>query len=610
VGWPNGKFSLEFRYKGMRKLSYLLAGLLATGLAVAQPVVHLKGLNRNFAAGPAALDAPLKTRTLGRSHVLIQFSDAPSDDQVNELENRGAAVLTYVPDYALSISVNDDVSFENTGVQAVGRLRPKEKISLDLAGSLTPGTKLTVVAEFYLDVDPNDARAIVNNVGLLIQEDPDLLSNHLLVSGTAEQVAALAGWDEVAYIFPASADLIAGTPVHACSGALTQRGSVGQSVALVGDGWDGPGLGRADLKYAWVHLTEKLAGNAAEAEIVRAFNEWATYAKLTFSPTSNATGNQTLAVLFASGDHGDGYPFDGPGGVLAHTFYPFPINPEPIAGDLHFDNDENWKIGADVDVFSIALHETGHALGLGHSDKPGAVMYPYYHIVTGLTQEDIGAILQLYAVQDGKPSPNPGTPTPNPGTPSDTPTNPLMLTVQAPMNPTTASSMAISGSTTGGSGTIQVSWVTNPGYSGTAQGSASWTISSVPLNSGDNIITITARDSQQSQATQRLTITRNAATNPTPGTDTTPPSLTILSPATNNVSTSDSSLVVRGTAQDNVGVAAVTWLSSNGGSGTATGTDNWTTPPIPLYVGATTITIRASDAAGNTSWRSMTVTRY
>jgi hypothetical protein len=608
VGWPNGKFSTEFRCKGMRKLSYLLAGLLVGGSAVGQPGVHLKGLNRSFAGGSAALEAPLKTRTLGRSHVLVQFADAPSDDQVNELENRGAAVLTYVPNYALSISVNDDASFENTGVQAVGRLRPGEKISPDLSGSLASGTTLTVVAEFYLDVDPNDARAIVNDVGLLIQEDPDLLSNHLLVSGTAEQVTALAGWDEVAYIFPASADLLAGTPVHACAGAITQQGTVGQSVALVGEGWDGPGLGGADLKYAWVHLTEKLVGNAAEAEIVRAFNEWAKYAKLTFSPTSNATGNQTLAVLFASGDHGDGYPFDGPGGVLAHTFYPFPINPEPIAGDLHFDNDENWKIGADLDVFSIALHETGHALGLGHSDKPGAVMYPYYHIVTGLTQEDIGAILQLYAAQDGQPNPNTGTP--KPGTPSDTPTNPLTLMVQAPMNPTTASSMAINGSTTGGSGTIHVSWATNQGYSGTAQGSASWTISSVPLNSGDNILTITARDPQQNQAIQSLTITRNAPQIPTPGTDTTPPSLTILSPATNNVSTSDNSLIVRGTAQDNVGVAAVTWLSSNGGSGTAAGTNNWTTPAIPLYVGATTITIRVNDAAGNTSWRSMTVTRY
>jgi hypothetical protein len=424
---------------------------------------------------------------------------------------------------------------------------------------------------------------------------------------------ALAAWDELSYIFPASADLIAGTPMRACAGPLTRQGVVGQSVALVGDGWDGPGLGAADLKYAWVHLTDKLPADTAEGEIVRAFNEWAKYAKLTFTASGNTTASQTIAVLFASGDHADGYPFDGPGGVLAHTFFPVPTNPEPIAGDMHFDNDESWKIGADVDVFSIALHETGHALGLGHSDKPGAVMYPYYHKVTSLTQEDIGAILQLYAAQDGKP--NPGTPTPNPGgTPSDTPAALLALTVQTPAASTTAPSTAISGSTSGGNGAIQVTWATNQGYSGTALGSASWTIASVPLNSGDNLISISARDSQQNQVTRSFTITRTTQPIPTPGTpapgpDTTPPSMTILFPATTNFSTSESSLVVRGTAQDSVGVASVTWTSSNGGSGTAAGTNNWTTPAIPLYVGATTLTIRASDAAGNTSWRSITVTR-
>src|SRR5215472_11020760 len=68
------------------------------------------------------------------------------------------------------------------------------------------------------------------------------------------------------------------------------KGSVGQSVALVG-GWDGAVRGGADLKYAWVHLTEKLPADAAETEIVRAFNEWAKYAKLTFAPTSNAAGS-------------------------------------------------------------------------------------------------------------------------------------------------------------------------------------------------------------------------------------------------------------------------------------------------------------------------------
>jgi hypothetical protein len=546
----------------------------------------------------------------------VQFAGNPTGSQMSELESRGATVLTYVPDYALSMSVDDGISLEGAGIQAVGSLRPDEKISPDLAGTLVEGATVAVVTEFYLDVDPNNARTIANDVGLLIQENPDLQPNHLLVSGTAEQVLALAVWDEVAYVFPAAPELIAGTPLRACAGALTAQGTVGQAVALVGDGWDGPGLGGADLKYAWVHLTEKLPAAAVEAEIVRAFSEWGKYAKLTFMAAgSNATGNQTLAILFASGDHGDGYSFDGPGGVVAHTFYPFPTNPEPIAGDLHFDNDESWKIGADVDVFSIALHETGHALGLGHSDKPGAVMYPYYHQASGLTQEDVDAILRLYAAQDGKPNPDPGAPDPKPGTPSDMPpVSPLTLTVQVPATPTTASFIAIAGVATGGNGAVQVSWTTNQGYSGTAQGSAIWTISSLLLNVGDNVITITARDSQQSLVTRSLTVTRIQPPNPipgnpTPGGDTTPPSLTILSPATTNVSTSDSSLVIKGTAQDNVGVASVTWSSANGGSGVASGTINWTTPAIPLYVGATIIMIRANDAAGNTSWRSISVTR-
>ena len=130
-------------------------------------------------------------------------------------------------------------------------------------------------------------------------------------------------------------------------------------------------------------------------------------AQIDFQRTTNTNGTKNINILFGARDHGDPYAFDGAGRVLAHTFYPAPPNPEPIAGDLHFDGDENWNIGTDIDLYSVALHELGHALGLGHSDVPNAVMYPYYRRVTGLTPEDVGAIRMMYAAvsdADAKPA--------------------------------------------------------------------------------------------------------------------------------------------------------------------------------------------------------------
>lgn len=96
------------------------------------------------------------------------------------------------------------------------------------------------------------------------------------------------------------------------------------------------------------------------------------------------------------------YPFDGLGGVVAHAYYP----PE---GRVHFDDDEQFtEFGGDVigwwwsqrrstGLLYTAVHEIGHALGLGHSDVKEAVMWPLAKFGRPvLHQDDIDGIHSLY----------------------------------------------------------------------------------------------------------------------------------------------------------------------------------------------------------------------
>src|SRR5437763_13689171 len=93
------------------------------------------------------------------------------------------------------------------------------------------------------------------------------------------------------------------------------------------------------------------------------------------------------------------------------------------------------------------------------------------------------------------------------------------------------------------------------------------------------------------------------------GGDTTLPTIAITTPTSGSTySTPTSSLALRGTASDNVGVTQVTWANSRGVSGTAAGTTSWKARGIVMQSGANLLTVTARDTAGNIATRTMTVT--
>jgi hypothetical protein len=167
---------------------------------------------------------------------------------------------------------------------------------------------------------------------------------------------------------------------------------------LSGGKWDSN-----NLTYFFQNGTADIAGTTERDVIRQALDAWAFVTPLTFTLAASEAAAD-IRFRWASGDHGDGSPFDGFGNVLAHGFYPPPINAAPIAGDVHFDEAENWDTSDGGwwfwrrrDLRTVATHEIGHALGLCHSSVSGAVMWPSYEGERRvLTQDDIDGIQALY----------------------------------------------------------------------------------------------------------------------------------------------------------------------------------------------------------------------
>ncbi|XVF23427.1 hypothetical protein REPUB_Repub13aG0037200 [Reevesia pubescens] len=155
-------------------------------------------------------------------------------------------------------------------------------------------------------------------------------------------------------------------------------------------------LSKTHLTYNFRSSVEVPLAENLRSVCLRAFQRWANVSRFTFEEIAEDYVAD-IEIGFHSGEHGDGNPFDGPQGTLAHAS-------PPTGGKLHYDADENWSInpGTDeIDLESVTVHEIGHLLGLQHSLVTDAVMYAYFD--SGITKrklhrDDVHGIRALYGL--------------------------------------------------------------------------------------------------------------------------------------------------------------------------------------------------------------------
>ncbi|XP_043919205.1 matrix metalloproteinase-28 [Protopterus annectens] len=148
------------------------------------------------------------------------------------------------------------------------------------------------------------------------------------------------------------------------------------------------------LSYRIVNWPRFLSPSHVRLAFKTAFELWSNVSSLVF--WEKTEGPADIRLAFFQGNHNDGTnnAFDGPGGALAHAFF-------PRRGEAHFDNDERWSLNRSKgrNLFIVAAHEIGHTLGLEHSSVRNALMSPYYKKLGRdfvLNLDDILAIQNLY----------------------------------------------------------------------------------------------------------------------------------------------------------------------------------------------------------------------
>ncbi|MDB5334532.1 MAG: kly 1, partial [Planctomycetaceae bacterium] len=159
-------------------------------------------------------------------------------------------------------------------------------------------------------------------------------------------------------------------------------------------------------------LASKFNGNSNlagrwQSEILRAAETWSEATNINFVVVSD-NGAASGSGKYQQGDPGfgdiriGGYDFQNTS--LARAYMPPTANNFSVAGDIAFNTGIAYGVGQGYDLYSVALHELGHALGLDHtSASSSAAMWSSYNgIKTKLGADDIAGIRSIYSANGSR----------------------------------------------------------------------------------------------------------------------------------------------------------------------------------------------------------------
>ncbi len=164
---------------------------------------------------------------------------------------------------------------------------------------------------------------------------------------------------------------------------------------------DGADLGGATSNLQSTFNTKFGSAAVWQSHILKAAQFWAQQTNINFAVVSD-NGYSAGAGEYQQGDPGFGDirigGFNFGSSALAQAYLPPPINNYSIAGDIQFNTGTTFNVGSTYDLFTVAMHEFGHALGMYHSTTATACLYPTYNGVdSALNADDIAGIRAVYS---------------------------------------------------------------------------------------------------------------------------------------------------------------------------------------------------------------------